>query len=42
MKEQIRTDCQPNRRHFIGGSDARVIVGNDEAVFLRPPAGHAR
>jgi predicted phage-related endonuclease len=24
-----------NRRHFIGGSDARVIMGNDEAALLR-------
>ena len=23
------------RRHFIGGSDARIIMGNDEAVLLR-------
>src|SRR6201993_4584993 len=25
----------PNRRGFIGGSDARVIMGNDEAALLR-------
>ena len=26
----------PNdRRHFIGGSDARFIMGNDEAALLR-------
>src|SRR5690349_4991913 len=24
-----------NRRYFIGGSDARVIMGNDEAALLR-------
>src|SRR5437763_8793360 len=24
-----------NRRNFIGGSDARIIMGNDEAVLLR-------
>jgi predicted phage-related endonuclease len=24
-----------NRRYFIGGSDARVIMGNDEATLLR-------
>jgi len=24
-----------NRRSFIGGSDARVIMGSDEAVLLR-------
>jgi predicted phage-related endonuclease len=23
------------RRYFIGGSDARVIMGNDEAAILR-------
>ena len=23
------------RRHFIGGSDARVIMGDDEAALLR-------
>jgi predicted phage-related endonuclease len=25
----------PNRRCFIGGSDARIIMGNDEAALLR-------
>jgi predicted phage-related endonuclease len=25
----------PNRRAFIGGSDARIIMGNDEAALLR-------
>jgi hypothetical protein len=24
-----------NRRHFIGGSDARVIMGNDEQALIR-------
>jgi predicted phage-related endonuclease len=24
-----------NRRSFIGGSDARIIMGNDEAALLR-------
>ena len=24
-----------NRRHFIGGSDARIIMGNDEGALLR-------
>ena len=23
------------RRHFIGGSDARIIMGNDEAALIR-------
>src|SRR5450756_3240333 len=26
---------QSDRRHFIGGSDARIIMGNDEAALLR-------
>src|SRR5215471_21423848 len=26
---------RPNRRSFIGGSDARVIMGADEAALLR-------
>src|SRR5262249_21237021 len=25
----------PNRRYFIGGSDARIIMGNDESALLR-------
>jgi predicted phage-related endonuclease len=25
----------PNRRYFIGGSDARVIMGNDESALVR-------
>ena len=25
----------PNRRSFIGGSDARVITGSDKAALLR-------
>jgi len=24
-----------DRRYFIGGSDARIIMGDDEAAFLR-------
>ena len=24
-----------HRRHFIGGSDARVIMGHDEAALIR-------
>jgi predicted phage-related endonuclease len=28
-------DLHPNRRAFIGGSDARIIMGNDEAALLR-------
>src|SRR6185436_13469484 len=26
---------QTNRRHFIGGSDARTIMGSDETALLR-------
>ena len=25
----------PDRRHFIGGSDARIIMGKDEKALLR-------
>jgi predicted phage-related endonuclease len=35
MKQQTRTLPQPERRYFIGGSDARVIMGDDEAALLR-------
>src|SRR3954447_17092269 len=33
MSAQLRNDR--NRRAFIGGSDARVIMGSDEAALLR-------
>src|SRR5216684_4990743 len=26
---------KPDRRHFVGGSDARVIMGKDEKALLR-------
>ena len=26
---------RPNRRYFLGGSDARIIMGNDETALLR-------
>ena len=26
---------QPNRRHFLGGSDARIIMSPDEAALIR-------
>jgi predicted phage-related endonuclease len=26
---------KPERRYFVGGSDARVIMGQDEAALLR-------
>ena len=34
MKSLIRRN-QSDRRNFIGGSDARIIMGNDEAGLLR-------
>jgi len=37
MKDSQMTKMTPNidRRHFIGGSDARVIMGKDEKALLR-------
>jgi predicted phage-related endonuclease len=35
MKSHISRDSQIDRRAFIGGSDARVIMGDDEAALLR-------
>jgi predicted phage-related endonuclease len=32
---QPTTVIYSNRQCFIGGSDARVIMGNDEAALLR-------
>jgi predicted phage-related endonuclease len=29
------TECNENRRHFVGGSDARTIMGNNEAALIR-------
>jgi len=29
------TNLETGRRHFIGGSDARIIMGDDEAALLR-------
>jgi predicted phage-related endonuclease len=29
------TQCSDRRRYFIGGSDARIIMGNDEAALVR-------
>jgi hypothetical protein len=28
---------KPDRRHFIGGSDARIIMNPDEAALIRSP-----
>src|SRR6516164_3802487 len=35
MKSSMWTKPNENRRCFIGGSDARIIMGNDEAALIR-------
>jgi predicted phage-related endonuclease len=35
MSNRSGTGIEPNRRSFIGGSDARIIMGNDEEALLR-------
>ena len=35
MKSNMWTKSNRDRRSFIGGSDARIIMGNDEAALLR-------
>jgi hypothetical protein len=35
MKPNVCTTHHGNRRAFIGGSDHRIIMGDDEAVLLR-------
>jgi predicted phage-related endonuclease len=35
MKSNFWTDPQEGRRYFIGGSDARIIMGSDEAALVR-------
>jgi len=32
---ELRAIGRPDRRYFIGGSDARIIMGDDEAALLR-------
>src|ERR1700674_125407 len=32
---EIRSGARSGRRTFIGGSDARIIVGDDEAALVR-------
>ena len=34
MLEKTRRDCQADRRHFIGGCDARIIMGQDEKALI--------
>jgi hypothetical protein len=35
MKPSIFTSPKGDRRCFIGGSDARIIIGGDEDALLR-------
>ena len=35
MKPEVWTKTKEARRSFIGGSDARIIIGEDEASLLR-------
>src|SRR5450756_298726 len=35
MESQMSRISQEHRRSFIGGSDARIIMGDDEAALLR-------
>src|SRR6266576_4717177 len=35
MKSHISTNPYESRRTFIGGSDARIIMGSDEAALIR-------
>src|SRR5262245_32413740 len=35
VKSSVWTKSHENRRSFIGGSDARIIMGSDEAARLR-------
>src|SRR6266550_6317567 len=35
MKSDVWTRSYEDRRYFIGGSDARIIMGDDEAALLR-------
>ena len=35
MKSPVWTKSYGGRRSFVGGSDARIIMGGDEAALLR-------
>jgi predicted phage-related endonuclease len=35
MKQPLWTNSARDRRYFIGGSDARIVMGSDEAALLR-------
>ena len=35
MTSDVWTKIRPDRRYFIGGSDARIIMGSDEPALIR-------
>ena len=35
MNSSMWTKTAKDRRYFVGGSDARIIMGSDEAALLR-------
>ena len=35
MKSDLWEKSDENRQFFVGGSDARIIMGNDEAALVR-------
>ncbi len=35
MHSTFGSSVKTSRRHFIGGSDARIIMGADEAALIR-------
>ncbi len=35
MSATLWTESKVDRRYFIGGSDARTIMGDDQAALLR-------
>jgi predicted phage-related endonuclease len=35
MSSQLKIRKLPDRRYFVGGSDARIIMGDDESALLR-------
>jgi predicted phage-related endonuclease len=35
MTSNVWTKIKPDRRYFIGGSDARIIMGDDETALIR-------
>ena len=35
MKSTVGAKADGGRRHFVGGSDARIIMGEDETALIR-------